>query len=120
WFGGQSGSNIGNNTVRLEGTSTSGYKVYFHFCRGGNPANEIRLKRVEVPGFLQFRMQSKYKGEDTADVWQSQVFPGLTPPFVTYYNTTQTGALRVTVNNGQLYTSNGKLLDTSQADISHV
>lgn len=116
WFGGKNCVHQSGNKVKCTGTSTAGYPVYFYFQRGGNPIDEIKLTEIEFPKYTLFPLRSRYRGENTACVWQPT---SKCPPFVTYYNSTQAATVKLTVRNNLLYNSVGGLFDTSEADPSH-
>ncbi|KAL2649311.1 hypothetical protein R1flu_017439 [Riccia fluitans] len=120
WFGGTTGQNTGNNTVRLTGKSTSNYTAKFYFRRGGNGVNVINLTEINYPAFRMFGLRSEYLGESTADTWQkTKGGAAKCPPYVIYYNPTQSATLKITVRGGLLYDSAGELFDTAGADLSH-
>lgn len=119
WFGGQNCTYTSEHTVKCTGTSTAGWNVNFYFHRGGlgSPVDEVKLNKIEYTAYTLYPLQSRYVGESVRCVWQPTT---ICPPFVTYYNSTQTATLKLTVRNNLLYNSQGNLFDTSGADPSHV
>ncbi|MGE4799763.1 hypothetical protein AB8989_05130 [Yersinia hibernica] len=118
WFGGKTCSYQGNNMVRCSGTSSAGYAATFDFRRGGsgNPVNSVELKNINIPQYTTYGLQSDYSGENTRCVWQPS---SQCPPFVTYYNSTQSATIKLSVANNRLYNAQGALFDTTRANLSH-
>ena len=65
-----------------------------------------------------YALQKPYVGESTKCVWQSRSpqGQGQCPPYVTYYNGTQTATLKLSVKNNLIYNVNGQPFDTTYAD----
>ncbi|MDN0123224.1 hypothetical protein QVN60_08495 [Yersinia aleksiciae] len=118
WFGGKTCSYQDGNKVRCTGTSSAGYVVSFDFRRGGsgNPVDTVELKSITIPTYTQYSLNSTYYGESTRCSWQPS---SKCPPYVTYYNSTQSATVKLRVSNNLLVNSQGKPFDTSQADSSH-
>lgn len=116
WFGGKNCQYKKSNSVTCDGKSSSGYTVKFVFERGGNGVNNIDLKSISYPQYKTTPLQSRYRGESTRCVWQPSA---KCPPYVMYYNNSQSNTLKLTVRNNKLYNSVDQLFDTSGADPSH-
>jgi hypothetical protein len=118
WFGGKTCSYQEDNKVHCTGTSSAGYVVSFDFRRGGsgNPVDTVELKSINIPTYTLYNLNSTYYGESTKCVWQPS---SKCPPYVTYYNSTQSATVKLRISNNLLINSQGKPFDTSQADPSH-
>lgn len=120
WFGGKNCvyQSNDNNVVRCTGTSGAGYTVTFDFRRGGsgNSVNTVELKNIGIPSYTTYNLISGYSQENVRCSWQPA---GKCPPYVTYYNSTQSATVKLTVSNNRLVNSQGTPFDTTQADPSH-
>jgi len=114
WFGGTACTYTATSTVNCPGTSTAGYNVTFTFQRGGNAVNDIVLTSITYPPYTTFSLQSIYVGENTNCGWVKLLkSPVPCPPFVVYYNSTQSASMLLSVQGGKLYDSMGNLFDTT-------
>lgn len=118
WFGGTNCNYnpSATNTVSCSGTSTAGYGVTFSFQRGGS--NTVNLTSITYPPYTLFSVAPKYVGENVGWTWQLASSKAICPPYVLYYNSTQSASLQVTVKANLLYYA-GVLFDTSKANPSH-
>ncbi|KAI1160281.1 hypothetical protein F5B18DRAFT_675986 [Nemania serpens] len=117
WFGCNLGTNIGGYRIRCPAVSGSGQQLWLDFCRGGpsNAVNEIRLEDIRFSSpFQTMPLERKYVGESTRNTWQDAQ---LSPPYVTYYTSTQANTLKLHVKDGLLYDVNNVKFDTSEATV---
>ncbi|KAI0097498.1 hypothetical protein GGR51DRAFT_578045 [Nemania sp. FL0031] len=119
WFGCHGCESSGEYRVRCLATSESGQKLWFYFLRGGvgNDVDEIRLDEVAIhTPFQTMPLEQAYVGESTMNKWQD---PRVSPPYVTYYTSSQANTLKLQVRDGLLYDVNNQLFDTIDGDWGH-